>query len=133
MDLLTTLGSIINTVLELIVTLLPLPFIIGLNMSLRQKFSVFGILNLGIFISIVGCVRCWFVWKALVSTWDVSWWGVPHWVVSEVENNLALVSLHSIHPNVQQLTIVIDLRLYTSPASSPGSTLYEETNLPFPA
>jgi hypothetical protein len=84
--------SVINTVLELVLALLPLPVIFDLNLSRRQQLSVLSILCLGIMVTILGCVRTWFVWKSLIGSWDISWWGGPHWIVSEVENNVALVS-----------------------------------------
>jgi len=85
--------SVINTILELTVALLPLPVIFSVNMSRRQRWSVISILCLGILVTILGIVRCWFVWQALVATYDATWWGGVHWTVSEVENNTALVSL----------------------------------------
>lgn len=61
-------------------------------MGQRERRSVAGVLCLGVLVFMAGCVRCAFVYKGLVVTWDTTWWAGPEWVCSEVENNLALVS-----------------------------------------
>lgn len=40
----------------------------------------------------LGMVRTWIVWESLIASNDATWWGGPHWTVSEVENNVAIVS-----------------------------------------
>jgi hypothetical protein len=83
--------TIINTILEFIVAVLPLPILFGLKMSKRHRWSVIGILCLGLLVFVVGCVRCWYIYHGYVKTWDSSWGAGPQWTVNEVENNLALV------------------------------------------
>jgi hypothetical protein len=83
--------SIVNTFLELVVALLPLPVILSVKMTARQRWSIISILCLGVLVFLLGIVRSWFVWHALIATYDATWWGGPHWTVSEVENNVALV------------------------------------------
>jgi len=83
--------AIMNTIMELMVALLPLPIVFSLNMSRRQRWGVVGILSLGVTVFVVGCVRCWFIYHGFLETWDISWWSGPHWTVSEVENSLALL------------------------------------------
>ncbi|KAF2665814.1 hypothetical protein BT63DRAFT_417339 [Microthyrium microscopicum] len=83
--------SIINTVLELIVAILPIPAIFILDMDPRQRYSVIGLLSLGFFVFAVGCVRCYYVYASLLGTWDITWQAYPHWICSEIEINLALV------------------------------------------
>jgi rhodopsin domain-containing protein len=85
--------SVLNTIIELFVALLPIPVVYNLKMGQQQRLSVISILCLGLLVFLAGCVRCVFVYKSLVATWDVTWWSGPQWICSEVENNLALVSL----------------------------------------
>jgi hypothetical protein len=60
-------------------------------MEKRQRWSVISLLCLGFLVTIVGCVRTFYIWKAFVQTYDSSWWSEEHWLCSEVENDVALV------------------------------------------
>ena len=89
--------SIINTTMELVIALLPIPVVFTLQMSRRQRWSVISVLSLGVLVFLVGCVRTFYVYKCLLDTWDITWWTGPHWICSEVENNVAIVSRHPYH------------------------------------
>jgi hypothetical protein len=101
--------SIVNTLLELVCALLPIPAVLSLQMDRKQRWGVIGVLSLGILVVLVGCVRVYFVHKTMMVSWDTSWWGEAHWITSEVENDLSLVCY--ISPNdcyqVQSLTLHI--------------------------
>ena len=84
--------------------LLPLPVILNLRLDKRQRWSVVCLLSLGVLTAVVGCVRTYFVYKALVVTLDVVWWAEPHWIASEVENAVALVSLFRFQLESTRLT-----------------------------
>jgi hypothetical protein len=84
--------TIINTILELVVAILPVPVIFTMQMSKGQQWSVACLLSLGVLTTSVGCVRTFFVYKALISSDDIVWWSEPHFITSEVENSVALVS-----------------------------------------
>jgi hypothetical protein len=86
--------SIINTTMELVIALLPVPVVFRLQMSRRQRWSVISVLSLGVLVFLVGCVRTYYVYMCLLGTWDITWWTGPHWLCSEVENNVAIVSKH---------------------------------------
>jgi hypothetical protein len=96
--------SCITTFLELVMALLPLPVILNLRLDKRQRWSVVCLLSLGVLTAVVGCVRTYFVYKALVVTLDVVWWAEPHWIASEVENAVALVSLFRFQLESTRLT-----------------------------
>src|ERR1700753_118525 len=49
--------TIINTVLELVVAILPVPVIFTMQMSKGQQWSVACLLSLGVLTTSVGCVR----------------------------------------------------------------------------
>ena len=83
--------SLINTILELVVALLPVPVIFNVNMDRRQQWSIISLLCLGVLVTMLGMVRTWIVWESLIASDDATWWGGPHWTVSEVENNVAIV------------------------------------------
>jgi len=84
-------SSVINTALEIIIAVLPIPYIFSVKMDRRQRLSIMSLLCLGILVFILGIVRCRFVYIALISSNDVTWWAGPHWTVSEVENNVAII------------------------------------------
>lgn len=96
--------SIINTFMDLAVVLLPAPAIFLLHLEKSQKWSVIILLCLGIFTTAAGSVRCFFVYKAVLQAEDMMWWAQPHWISSEVENSVALVSNCEamIHPSADR-------------------------------
>jgi hypothetical protein len=82
--------------MEFFVAILPIPVIFDLRMEKRQRWSVISLLSLGFLVTIVGCVRCYFVWKGMLETYDITWWSEQHWICSEVENDVALVCILSV-------------------------------------
>jgi hypothetical protein len=115
--------GVINTALELVVALLPVPYILSVKMDRRQRLSIMSLLCLGVLVAILGVIRCRFVWLALISGNDVTWWAGPHWAVSEVENNVAIVSYSRNHIVKTSSLTDSDLRLYASFATSFRSTI----------
>ena len=87
----TMVAAIINTFSEFIVATLPLMAVFFLQVDKRQRWNVVALLSLGFFVAIIGCIRCVYVWKALIS-YDLTWWAGPGWVVANVEIDVALVS-----------------------------------------
>jgi hypothetical protein len=82
--------SIINTSCEFVIALLPLIGAYTLRVDAQQRRHVISLLSLGFLVTIAGCFRCFYVWKA-VNTYDASWWAIPQWLCAEIEINLALV------------------------------------------
>jgi hypothetical protein len=85
-------ASILITILELIVALLPIPVVFSLEMDRNQQWSVACLLSMGLLTTMTGAVRCYFVYKAWLSSYDLFWWSEPSWIVAEVENSIAIVS-----------------------------------------
>jgi hypothetical protein len=86
-----TILAAFNTVSELLVAMLPVPVVFRLKMSQTQRWSVLSLISLGFLVAIVGAVRTHYVW-ILFSTDDLTWWSSPHWICSEVEICVAMVS-----------------------------------------
>jgi hypothetical protein len=84
-------GAILNTISEFILAILPIPVVFHLRMTGRQRWIILSILSLGFFVTIVGCFRTYFLWRAIQS-YDQAWWALPHWIASEVEIDTSLVS-----------------------------------------
>jgi hypothetical protein len=85
--------SIINTLIELIVVILPLPVLLVLPLDPKQRIPVTCLLCVGLLVPIIGALRCYYVYIDIVVSWDVYWNAEPEWICSEVENYLALVRL----------------------------------------
>jgi hypothetical protein len=83
--------TVINTSLELIIALLPIPAAFHLQLDGRQRWSVVSVLCLGVFVAVIGCVRCYYVYTMAVATYDVTWWAEAHWICSQVEIDVSLV------------------------------------------
>jgi hypothetical protein len=84
------IAGVVNTFAEFTLAVLPLLAVFSLRVNKRQRWNVISILCLGFFITFVGSVRTFFIWKAM-TTYDYSWWSGPQWICSEVENSLAIV------------------------------------------
>ena len=82
-------AAVLNTLSELVIAILPMIAVYRLRVDARQRWSVISLLSLSFFVAIAGCFRTYYVWKT-VDTYDMSWWGTPHWICSEVEIDVAL-------------------------------------------
>jgi hypothetical protein len=87
-------GAVLNTASEFILAALPMPVVLHLRMDSRQRVVILSILSLGFFVTIVGCFRTYFLYRAIQS-YDQAWWAMPHWIASEVEIDTSLVSASS--------------------------------------
>jgi hypothetical protein len=84
--------TVLNTFSEAVVAVLPLPVIYMLNVTNHQRNMIIGMLCGGVLVVLVGCVRTYYVWQ-MIANHDPSWWAMPHWITSEVEMDVAIVSL----------------------------------------
>lgn len=85
--------AVATTVLEFIVAMLPVPVILTLQMDRKQKWSVAALLCMGLFTTLAGCIRNYYVWKGWFSSYDAFWTADPIWLSAEIENWVAIVSL----------------------------------------
>lgn len=88
----TVIAGIISCVSDLMITILPVPIIMRLNMPLKQRIGVCILLSLGIIVTVAGILRTYFIWKALISTYDETWYSYQLWICATVEIDLAVVS-----------------------------------------
>lgn len=87
----TLAGGVVNCVSDLMVTLLPIPIVMKLNMPLRQRIGVIVLLSLGIVVTIAGIVRTYFIWKSLIESYDITWYSYQLWISATVEVDLAVL------------------------------------------
>ena len=65
-------------------------------MPRRQRAAVMFLFSLGFLVTIVGCVRTWYIYKALVLEYDLTWYSYPLWIAAAIEIDVGVVS-HSSH------------------------------------
>lgn len=87
----TWLGGF-NTFADLLITVLPIPVILRLQMPRRQRIGVIILLSLGFVVTIAGALRTYYLWLDLVESYDVTWLSYPLWISATVEIYLGLVS-----------------------------------------
>ncbi|KAF2101222.1 hypothetical protein NA57DRAFT_33665, partial [Rhizodiscina lignyota] len=87
-----TLGcGIVNTVADLITAVLPIPMILRLKMPLRRRIGVIFLLGMGFIVVIAGAVRSYFVWRSLISSYDLTWYSYGLWISAAVEVDLGVI------------------------------------------
>jgi hypothetical protein len=86
------IAAVMNTFSEVVIAVLPVVAVFRLRVDPRQRWSVIGLLSLSFFVAIAGICRTAFIFK-LLKSYDLTWWSSPQWLTSEVEIDMALVSL----------------------------------------
>ena len=84
-------GGVINSVSDLLTTVLPIPIVLRLQMPLKQRIGVCILLCLGFIVTIAGSIRTYYTWKSLLDSWDETWYAYPLWIAAAVEIDLGLV------------------------------------------
>jgi len=85
--------GIMNSILNLLITALPVPVVIKLHMPLRERIGVIILLGLGSCTIVCAIVKTYYTWLALAGSYDHTWWCVPAWIAGIIEMNVILVSL----------------------------------------
>jgi hypothetical protein len=94
----TMVGGLVKIVVDLLITTLPIPLILRMNMGRRQRYLVVLLLGLGYIVTAAGAVRAYFTWKAFYDTNDQTWYEYPAFVAAALENNLAIVCRTNLAP-----------------------------------
>jgi hypothetical protein len=90
--------AILNTVSEFLLAAFPIVAVHTLHIDRQQRRTVISVLSLGFIVGMAGCFRTFFLWKSMSATdLDMSWWADPHFITSEVEVDLAIVSVIQRH------------------------------------
>ncbi|KAK2017652.1 hypothetical protein LZ32DRAFT_635239 [Colletotrichum eremochloae] len=83
--------GIINMLNDIIILLIPIPQILGLQMSGRKKLAVCSIMLLGSFVCIASIVRIWYL-DQFSKSQDLTWMMGPVFIWSAIEPSVAIVS-----------------------------------------
>lgn len=92
--------AVITIVLDFAILLLPIPLVMGLQLSTKQRVAVLTLFGLGFIVCIAGIVQAYYIDVALRKSYDETWDGWPLWVASAVEVDLGIlcVSIPAIRP-----------------------------------
>lgn len=88
-------------------------------MPLKQRLGVCVLLGLGIIVTVAGVIRTYYIWKALMDSYDETWFAYPLWICAAVEIDLAV--LCACAPTLRPLLISI-----TKPIISSISSMYDK-------
>jgi len=112
--LLFYIGGIINTIADALITVLPIPLIMRLQMPKHEQIGVIVLLSLGFFVTLAGVIRTYYIWLAQVHTQDETWWSYPLFVAATVEVDIGIVSVvHNRHHHRLKLNCRPGMCLYT--------------------
>lgn len=118
--------AVITIILDFAILLLPIPLVMGLQLSKKQRIAVITLFGLGFIVCIAGIVQAYYIEVALKESYDETWDGWPLWVASAVEVDLGIVS-HILHQNSATFTLahISSLQLCVSiPAIRPFLAIY---------
>lgn len=101
---LTLTSGVIKTILDAIITTLPIPLVLRTEMRRRQRFMVAGLFALGYVVTGAGIARVYYTYKAFFTNGDMTWWQYPTFVTSTIENNIAIVRIQDGFYRLMQLT-----------------------------
>ncbi|KAL8829439.1 MAG: hypothetical protein Q9170_006169 [Blastenia crenularia] len=92
--------AVITIILDFAILLLPIPLVMGLHLSTKQRIAVLTLFGLGFIVCIAGIVQAYYIDVALRKSYDETWDGWPLWVASAVEVDLGIlcVSIPAIRP-----------------------------------
>lgn len=76
---------------DLLVTLVPLPIVMQLQMPKKQRVAVMVLLSLGFVVTAVGILRTYYIW-GFEHNYDLSWASYPLYVCATIEVDLGIVS-----------------------------------------
>jgi hypothetical protein len=108
-------GGAIKALMELIITTIPIPIILKLNIDKKQKIAIAILLGVGYLVTIAGGIRTYYTYTVYFKTRDQTWAQYPAFLANAVENDLAVVHRSS-HPLERQLTLT-DVRMRAHPTT----------------
>lgn len=119
-------ASIINTVSDFVIVLLPIKTVLGLRLPKRQRIIVYLLFSGGIVVSITGGIRTYFSWLYTSSPdRDTTWFAYYVMLTSSIELFVGIVSCISArhHSPLLDLSSKLNSSRYVLPSQpqSPSS------------
>jgi len=88
-------AGIVNTFLDLLTTLTPIPLIVQLHLPWRRRLGAIFLVSLGLIVTVAGALRSYFTWQSLLASYDETWYCYGLWLASGIEIDLGVVSSSS--------------------------------------
>ena len=82
----------VNILVEIIVTMLPVPIIWRLKLDRRERLGVILLLSIGVIVVGISAAKLYYIWLTLIGTYDQTWWTSPLWICVKVELDVGIVS-----------------------------------------
>jgi hypothetical protein len=88
-------GGSIKTFLDLLITTLPIPLNLRLDLTGRQQFGICILLAFRYVVIAAGALRTYYTYKVFYGhiDYDQIWWQYPGFIASAVENDLGVVRI----------------------------------------
>jgi hypothetical protein len=81
----------LNCFADLLTVTLPIPIILRLRIPPSKKIGTIFLFSVALLVIVAGGVRAYYTWKALIGTYDETWYSVPLWTAATIELQLAVV------------------------------------------
>lgn len=121
-------ASIINTVQDFLIVLVPIKTVVGLNLPLAQRVTVLVLFAGGLLVCIAGAVRTHFTWRMVSSPdGDINWHAYDMMLASSIELFLGIVRLSfpTSRSDLEERLMVPPLQICASaPATKPFFARY---------
>ena len=85
-------GGVFKLFIDIMITTLPIPLILRLELNSAQKYGVVIALALGYVVCAAGAVRTYYSYIIFWRTTDIVWYEYPAFLALTVENDLGIVS-----------------------------------------
>ncbi|KAF7621031.1 hypothetical protein F9C07_2282836 [Aspergillus flavus] len=83
-------GSLLSTILDFWIMLIPIPLAWQLDLPLKQRLGVLGMFLLGLLICTCGAIKTRYLYT-LFSTYDEVWVSTPIWILSALELHIGIL------------------------------------------
>jgi hypothetical protein len=85
--------AIINCIADLLITCLPIPLVLQLNIPLKTRLGVLALFCVGFIVLIASALRTYYYYNSNINSYDLTWDAYPLWIASALEVNVGLVCL----------------------------------------
>ncbi|KAK2785616.1 hypothetical protein FQN53_007549 [Emmonsiellopsis sp. PD_33] len=84
-------ASVINTILDFLTMLVPMPIAWQLTLPMRQRLAVIGIFCLGAVVVVAASVKTKYLVSAMGKSYDEQWDAYPLWIMGIVELDVGII------------------------------------------
>ncbi len=85
--------TIVSTILDFVIVLLPIPMVSRLRIPWRQRIGVGCLFAVGLFICVAGSCRTYYLWYVMYGTWDHNWHSSKIYIATLLETSIAIVCI----------------------------------------